>query len=407
MRRIHYAWFVCLGGTLAAFVTMGLNINVFSIYQPEIIRLNHFTNAQGSLITTIRSLFILAALMTVNQLCSRLGERYVLTLGVLLCAASRLCFGLARSFPVYCCAAALAGLAYCYGGMVPTSLMLNRWFRHRQRMALGIASAGSGVSNVLAPLLITRVMAARGLRASFLLESLVMAVLALLVWLLVRTSPERLGLEPYQRQTEQDSGQSRGPGPGMAMSRGQRLAVLLAALLAGGPGGPAFSHLGVLFTSEGYSSTLVAGLITYLGAVILVGKITLGQIYDRFGGRRGNHYVFGMLMAGLGLCCLAPLGGYIVPVLAITAIGLGVCLSGVSPTQWAMDLSGEQYQGNLRAISMAHSAGMLLFGPIPGAMADRWGSYVPAYALFVLFALASMVILQTMYRRLSVPSPTG
>ena len=47
----HRAWLVCLGGALAMFAVMGLGVNVFSIYQPEIIRLNGFTDAQGSWIT--------------------------------------------------------------------------------------------------------------------------------------------------------------------------------------------------------------------------------------------------------------------------------------------------------------------------------------------------------------------
>ena len=80
----HRAWLVCLGGALAMFAVMGLGVNVFSIYQPEIIRLNGFTDAQGSWITTTRSLFILATLLCVNQLCARFGLRRVMSAGVLL-----------------------------------------------------------------------------------------------------------------------------------------------------------------------------------------------------------------------------------------------------------------------------------------------------------------------------------
>lgn len=81
MKRPHYAWMVCLGSALVLFSTIGLGVNVFTIYQPEIILANGFSNAQGSWITTTRSLFILAALLTVNQLCQRLGLRLVMTWG--------------------------------------------------------------------------------------------------------------------------------------------------------------------------------------------------------------------------------------------------------------------------------------------------------------------------------------
>lgn len=104
LRRPHYAWIICLGGALSLFAVMGMGINVFSVYQPYIIQLNGFSNAQGSWITTTRSLFTLAAMLTVNQLCARIGLRLVMTLGVVLLALSCFCFGLADSFPLYCAA---------------------------------------------------------------------------------------------------------------------------------------------------------------------------------------------------------------------------------------------------------------------------------------------------------------
>lgn len=48
LRRPHYAWIICLGGALSLFAVMGMGINVFSVYQPYIIQLNGFSNAQGS-----------------------------------------------------------------------------------------------------------------------------------------------------------------------------------------------------------------------------------------------------------------------------------------------------------------------------------------------------------------------
>lgn len=142
MNRPHRAWLVCLGGALTLLSTIGLGVNVFAVYQPEILALEHFTNAQGSFITTIRSLFILIALLTVNRVCTRLGLRRTMTLGVLLIALSCFCFGAARAFWQYCAAAVFTGLGYCYGGMVPLSLLIGRWFRARRNLALGLASAG-------------------------------------------------------------------------------------------------------------------------------------------------------------------------------------------------------------------------------------------------------------------------
>lgn len=72
------------------------------------------------------------------------------------------------------------------------------------------------------------------------------------------------------------------------MTPALRLSLLLAVFLIGGPGGPGFSHLTVLYTTAGYDSASAALLISYLGLVICVSKILCGQIYDRFGSGRAT-----------------------------------------------------------------------------------------------------------------------
>lgn len=391
-------WLVCLGGALALFAVMGLGVNVFSVYQPEIVRLNGFTDAQGSWITTTRSLFILGALLCVNQLCARFGLRRMMTAGVLLVGLSCICFAYAGSFPMYCAAAALTGVGYCWAGMVPISLAIGRWFQDRRGLALGLASAGSGVSTVIAPVILTRIMEGQGMRAAFLWEGAAVFLCAALVWHLVRDDPAPIGLTPYRRPGSISGEQPKAVKGGAGLSGGQWALLLLAALFVGATGGPGFSHLTMLYTSSGYDSLFVAGLLSYLGAMISLGKILCGQIYDRLGGRGGNRFAFGTLLVSLLLCCLAPAGGVILPVLAITAFGLGMSITAVSPARWAADLCAD-YESAVRNITVAFTAGIFVFGPLPGLLADRLDSYVPSYLVFFVLLLAAFGIVQGLCRK--------
>lgn len=300
MNRPHRAWLVCLGGALTLLSTIGLGVNVFAVYQPEILALEHFTNAQGSLITTVRSLFILVALLTVNRVCARLGLRRTMTLGVLLIALSCFCFGAARAFWQYCAAAAFTGLGYCYGGMVPLSLLIGRWFRARRNLALGLASAGSGVASIVASPLVVRVIEGRGLQAAFWLEGAALVVLAGVVWLLVRSDPAQLGLEPLG-----------GAAPDAHAPVSQRrsgppayLPAMAAGFLIGGMGGPGYSHLTVHYATLGYAPLFLAGLVSASGVGVCVGKVLCGQIYDRWGSVAGDGYCY-LSGAGRGRCCAA------------------------------------------------------------------------------------------------------
>ena len=53
MNQRIYRWVICGCSAVLMFVTTGLSINVFSVYQPYIISQNQFTNTQGSLLVTV------------------------------------------------------------------------------------------------------------------------------------------------------------------------------------------------------------------------------------------------------------------------------------------------------------------------------------------------------------------
>ena len=69
-----------------------------------------------------------------------------------------------------------------------------------------------------------------------------------------------------------------------------------------------------------------------------------------------------------------------------------------SPARWAGDLCAD-YENGVRSITLAFTAGMLVFGPLPGVLADWLGGYVPSYILFTLFLLTSFLIVQGLYRQ--------
>ena len=132
------AWLVCLGCGLALFTVMGLGINGFTVYQPYLLERFHLTNGQGSWITTVRSLFSLLSMLSADALCRRLGIRQTMTLGLGFFVVSYALFGAASAFPTLCACAALSGLAYGFGGMIPLTLALSHWFRDRRGLALGL-----------------------------------------------------------------------------------------------------------------------------------------------------------------------------------------------------------------------------------------------------------------------------
>lgn len=399
MHHPHRAWAVCAGGAIMLFTVMGLACNVFPIYQPYILAYNHFANAQGSWIITIRSLFIMLGMFSADRACERIGLRRCAALSAGLVALSCFLFGAARTFPVYCLAAAITGIGYSWGGMIPLSLLINRWFQDRQAFVLGLASAGSGVSMIVAAAPLTWLIQHGGLTTAFWAEGAFILLMALLIYLLVRDGPEALGLSPYRSGGDAAPPAPEQPEPA-GIARRHWSVLFLAAFLIGGPTSIAFSHMSVLYTSEGYGPGTVAALVSCGGLCLIAGKLLYGELVDRLGGRRSNYLIYGITLLALFLLCLAPLRREALAFAASAAFGFAMPISNMSLSVWAKDLGGgARYSWGLKWIQGIYSLGILLLGPVPGLLADRLGSYVPAYALFFLMTLVSSLLTFWVYRK--------
>lgn len=397
MKSIHRSWLVCLGGALALSVVIGLGINVYSAYQPSVIAQNGFTNAQGSLITTVRSLFIILSMLSVGQVMDRVGLHTTIVLGMVVSVLSRIIYGLSTTFAGYCVGSMLAGMSCGLAGTIPLTYLVARWFSVRRGYALGLASASSGIATIIAPAPIAYSIENLGLSATFFLEAGLIFILGIFVALLVRNSPEELGLLPYG--AEEISGESIRPEKTSTISPIVWMILLCAIFLAGAPAGTGFSHLTVLYSSEGFSDAQITILLTYVGVMIMVGKIIYGQITDTLGSFFSNFSIFGVLIVGTGLCCLAPTGSFLMAILAVTGVALGLSTS-VAVSFWVLDLSSSaQYEQRMRVASAVFVLGNTAFGPIPGMIADATGSYVPSYIIFVIAGTIAMIMIQIIYKQ--------
>ena len=395
--RVHYAWVICLSGALMLFTSLGLGVNVFSVFQPYLLEYAGLSNTQGAWIVTVRSFFILVGMVTANGLAARLGLRRACTVSLLLLAASSFLFGAARQFPLYCLAAALVGLAYSWAGMIPASLLISHWFQDRRALALSIVSAGSGLATIVAPVPFTALIQALGLRAGFWAQGGLMLLAALAVWLLVRDRPEALGLSPYRAAGRVDRPAPPRPAPEGFTPVRQGMA-LTAAFLVGAATSLGITNAGVLYSAAGFDPAVVARLISCMGLCMIAGKLSYGQVVDRMGGRFANYVYFTLILIGYGLCCLADGGSVPLAFAAMVISGLGLPMCAVSPPVWARDLYGDaRYAHGLKWVQTAFALGIFALGPVPGLLADWSGSYVPAYALFWAMLLLSLLLLGRVY----------
>ncbi|MBQ7703624.1 MAG: MFS transporter [Firmicutes bacterium] len=412
MRKGHYAWAICFAGALLIFITMGIVSNGFSIFLPYIREEYGLTNAQTSTLVTVRLLMNFVSLLFIGFYYDRFNIRLGATISVGFAVAGFLMYSFARTYVGFLAAATVAGLAYGLGSMVPVSILMNRWFHRHKALAISLCSAGSGVGSILVPPVITGLMSVMSLAQVFRLLAFFMLAGMIVIFLIIRNDPRDVGLERYG---EYHAGlkeaaanltkavPDKGPMPYAVMA-----IACLSCFLGGAQGNPGMSHIAVCYNSAGFSTVFCATLMSVIGIALTVGKIALGELTDKVGSYRSTIVFSSILIVGNAFTSLAGVAGRlggsngaILAIVAVFVLGIGYSLTTIGPAIWAGYLASEMdFPRVLRSFQLWYAFGGLVMGTVPGIMADRFGgSYVPAFMLFTVLAIAASVLMVVAYRK--------
>lgn len=401
MKKMHYGWVICITCTLLLFVTMGTVSNGFSVYLPYIMEEKGLTNAQTSSLVTLRCAVSFLSMLVIGFYYQKVSIRVGTTIAAAAAGVSFLLYSAAEAYPLFCVGAAISGVSYGLGSMIPVSILINRWFYQHRALALSICASGSGIATIVLPPVTTALVENLSMATTFRIEAVAIFLLAAVIFLALRNQPADKGLLPCgQTQAQEAAAQaSVNLGPQRVMTRQMWLLLGCASLFMGALANPGFSHLSVLFTSEGFSSATVALIISGTGVMITLGKLVFGETTDHIGGGRSTLLFGGILVVGHVLCCLAFTQSLVLAVLTVLFLGLGYPIATMGPSVWSNDLAApEQYPTVVRRLQVIYAGGALAFSSLPGILADHLGGYLPAYLLFTTINVLSLVCIALSYR---------
>lgn len=397
-KNFHYAWVICVLGAMLIFISMGIVSNGFSMYLPYLIREYDFTNSQTSFLVNIRCMVSFLAMICIGKYYKIFSIRVGTTIAAACACLAFAVYGISENYLVFCVGAAISGVSYGLGSMIPISILMNNWFARSKAFALGICAMGSSFAAIFMPPLIELLVSRFTIRNSFFIESLGILVLVIVIGIFMRNTPEEKGLLPYGSKSpvkrQMESGDSADQEKHI-MPLSVWVFIGGASLCMGILANPGFSHLSVLYTTEGYRTTTAAFIISAMGLILTIAKPLYGTITDRIGTLKACT-VFGiLLLLGYIMCCLSFTGSMLVCLLNIICMGLGFPIATIGISVWAGDLAPKKHYAKVvRRLQVIYAGGALCCASVPGIMADHFGSYIPAYILFsVLLAIAILFIL--------------
>jgi MFS family permease len=395
--RIFYGWFMLAALLVAYTATNGITVNTLPIFFPVLQAEFGLTAQQITLAPSL--LFLLTAIFALffGVLVERFGPRLLMILGSLVFVATYLMFAGISSYWQFLGVYLMFAVAIILTGILPSVLLVTRWFVQYRGIAVGILLVGSSLGTTIFPNIIGPIIRNSGWRTAALVLAGIMAVCVFLpMFFLVRNSPADKNTTPDGLPVKAIINNAASANSGLTLAESLRMPVFY--LLAFVTAVMWFCIVGVtqnqtlFFKDMGMDAAFSIRILTTFGISSITGKLLFGWLSDRFDKR------IIMLLATVNLT----IGSAILRVMdtdpsrlaLVYAIVYGVGFSGaftMIQVIIAEYFGGASYPKILGIFMMmdtlAGSAGAITLGSIRTAS----GSYIPAFTLMVVLGAISVV----------------
>ncbi len=288
----------------------------------------------------------------------------------------------------------LIGLVGSGSTPLPYSRVISHWFDKKRGLALGLSLAGIGLGTFIMPSLAQALVTAVGWRLAYvLLGLLVIGIAVPVVGLLLKETPEMLGLRP-------DGGAAPHAGAAKSSSRHAGLScreawhtgtfwlMTTAFFLVATTTNGCVVHLVPLLTDRGISAQSAAFATSLFGGALLLGRVGAGRLLDRF---FAPYVAMGFFLApalGLSLLWSGATGGWAFAAAFLVGMGLGAEVDMIAylvGRYFGLFAFGEIYGYLFAAFTFGAGLGPFLMG----SGFDATGSYNLVLAAFVVMTLVA------------------
>lgn len=274
---------------------------------------------------------------------------------------------------------------------VVTLSTIARWFPRRRGIMSGVVKVGTAVGQIALPPVAALLIVAYGWRTAFLILGITTSVLLLIAALTMQRPPA-----PAAGTSRIITGASfaearRGPGARVFWTLCATQFLFFPALMS------VPLHLAVHGMDLGMTQTLAATMLSVIGAASIAGRLIMGALVDRIGGKMAYTLCLLVLLVSLTALILTTTHGGLFVVVAVYGFGHGALFVVVSPTvaeYFGMRAHGAIFGTVLFFGTLGGSVGPILTGWV----FDSFGSYTPAFITLALSAAIALVLVRTLPR---------
>jgi MFS family permease len=402
-RKVFYGWWIVAVGMVSDALAHGLFQRVFSIYFIPIQSSLGLSREEYSRAELLGRLAGGVQAPATGYLFDRIGAAPMMVLGGAVLGLGLILLYFTTSYIYFLLVfVLLLSIGSRIGFNNACSVALNRWFRRKRSLVMSIVSTGQGLGGIIFTPVVTVMVIELGWQESALISGIVVVAIVVPLSLLVRSSPESMGLLPDGDRAETpDSmvqarlrarrrGEGGQPSPETNFTVGEAMATpsywlftAAAALRDAGNAGVRW-HLAPLMVWSGVSLRTAGFLIAFISFCGLVFGPAIGWMGDSWSKQKISAVA--MLAGVVGFVLLLAGTGHVWELVVFSV--LLAFSETANPLNWAImgDFFGRTSYGRLRG--WQHLPNHLISMPFPwivGLIFDKTESYY--WGIVVLTAI--------------------
>ena len=393
LARVDYGWIVVAGLCITETVSWGILYYGFPVMLRPMEAELGYSRVELTGAFSVGMGFAALASVPVGRWIDRHGARALMTLGSCLGVALVVLWSHVQSLPALYAVWGAMGLVLAATLYEPAFAAVVGWFTTgpRDRALLIVTLVAGFASTIFMPIeawLVTRV----GWRASLLVLAAILAVLTIPIHALVLRPPPRRATSPAE------------PGrmssiPGMTLSAAASTVifwVLAVAFFFGNfTTNSVTVHLIPYLSDRGYSPTLAAVMIGWLGAMQVPARLVFAPIVARFGHRAATAAIFFGQALGLAQLALVSRLPTLIPMVVVLGASNG--MSTLARATTVAEVFGPRHYGAISGAIAMGSNGARALAPVgASALQVAFGSYEPVFGLLSgLLVIAGVGVMLT------------
>ncbi|MCQ2437343.1 MAG: MFS transporter [Clostridia bacterium] len=379
---------------LIAAIVFGLANNLQSLFIVPVTEELGTTRGAYSLYSIFQNIFAIISNMIFVVVTRKFGIRKTAAVFIMLQAMAYVGYSRMHTLIPYYIGGAIYGLSESFVYAAGTSRITSNWFHSHYGLVFGIIMAATGVGGSIYTIVLTAIMDRSDWRVTFMFAAATMVVAALLMFFVVRETPEERNVQPYRDADKPEAKKKvKDPSkrldiptatvrkqPFLYMILGSNVLVCMCV-------GSSYYALNPHLRQIGFSSGYAAACFSVVLAALAIWKILLGIVADKAGAVKViafcmfSEVVLGVLAAQVRLPAL-------VMVIAVLQ-GSSSCMSGFLQPLLIADLfAGESHGAVLSMLLTAMCFGRMAGSPFANFLYDITGSYVlPLYLCALIAAI--------------------